>query len=220
MPKTITIIRLCCVMIVATALFTVTQLMAGGTAGEKLGSQLIRELTVPASTHKIEGEKPDPKFIQEHQARTSYNETVVAGLKKRYFRDDRGCAYKVEFLNEMSKCRECADSLKQAWEKCTADKACRTKLEGKTFPRQSESEWVEAIEPKTWPKVWGEYLVGAGTTKGESGDGVCIEWRFTVAGSPGWDCDYIGNRLVCSCIGYYYEPLDWCCQPTGCHPKP
>jgi hypothetical protein len=171
MTKKITIICFCSVVIFVVALFTVTQLMAD--------------------------EIKPPQIIRKYQARDSSNEIIVAGIKKRYTRNDRGCVETVEFYNDPANCA--------GYESC---------------PNDQKPGWVPAIEFKNWPKIWGEDLVGAGSTKGVVGSDECVEWRFTVAGSPGWDCDYIGGRLVCSCIGYYYQPRDWCCDPRGCKARP
>ena len=149
-------------------------------------------------TQLMAGEEKDPQIIRKYQARATNNEIEVAGLKKRYVRNpDDGCVSNVEFYNDPAK--------------CDGNKDC---------PKDQKPEWVAAIEPQNWPKIWDEYLVGAGSTKGESVSDVCVEWRFTVAGSPGWDCDYLRGHIYCSCIGYYYAPKDWCCDPSGCRPRP
>jgi hypothetical protein len=79
---------------------------------------------------------------------------------------------------------------------------------------------IDPIEFPNPPAVGNEKLVGARNPLGHpvfSGD-----YSFTLAGSPGWDCDYIASqdRTYCSCIGYYYAPLDMCCDPTGCKTRP
>ncbi len=144
-----------------------------------------------------DGERIDPQLIRKYQARVKFNEIEVAGLKKRYTRNpEDGCVSKVEFYNDPANC--------EGNEDC---------------PKDEKPGWIEAIEPRSLPKIWDELLVGAGSTQGESGSDVCVEWRFTVAGSPGWDCDYFNGHYRCSCIGFYYKPKDWCCQRT-CKPRP
>jgi hypothetical protein len=197
MTREIPIILLFSVAIVLAALFTVTQLMAG----EKKITKRER--------------------IRGYQARTRTNQINVGVIKKKYYRNHRGCVEKVEFYNDLNNCAagECANRLGRRPEICEEEVRQRRLAEEECTPER----WVAAIpiDDQNWPKIWGEDLVGAGSTKGESGYDVCDEWRFTVAGSPGWDCDYIGGNIVCSCIGYYFPPpWDLCCQPTGCVPSP
>ena len=149
-----------------------------------------------------------PLASQNYRAITTYNELEVAGLKKRYFRNpDDGCVSRIEFYNDPAKCdgnNKCLDILKD---------------------KPSQPKWIAAIKVTEPPGIWGEILVGAGSTKGESD--VCGDWRFTLAGSPGWDCDHVGveRRKVCSCIGFYVGPPDYpgfdhCCDPNRCTPRP
>ena len=173
--------------------------------------------SVTETMEKVSHAQANPQRFAKYKAITgdNENEIVVAGLKKRYLRRDKdGCVDKVEFYNDKAKCaEECLDILNK---------------------EPPESTWRPAIETDKTdrqikiPVIWGEKLVGAGRTKGDSD--ACVDWRFTVAGSPGWDCDYIGahDRMVCSCIGFYvgnpdypqYDPPGYCCDPNGCVPKP
>ena len=131
-------------------------------------------------------------------------------LKKKYYRNDDDCVSNVEFYNDPAKCAE-GD---------TKNEKCLDMMKDKP----AQPHWRPAIEPKTDPVIWGEKLVGVGSTKGEFD--VCGDWRFTVAGSPGWDCDYVAarGRIVCSCIGFYvgdplypqYDPPGYCCDARGC----
>lgn len=186
MPKKITIILLCSVAVVVAALFTVTQLMAMA--------------------------QKKPQSLDKYQALTKSNEIEVAGLKKRYSRNDFGCVESVEFYNDPAKCAE-GDK---------KNEKCLDILQKKP----AEPKWIPAIKPKQEPVIWGEKLVGAGSTRGDSD--VCGDWRFTVAGSPGWDCDVLGGHVVCSCIGFYvgdpdypqHDPPGYCCDPNGCVPRP
>ena len=186
MPKKISITILCSVAIVVAALLTVTQLMAG----EKCQS------------------------FDKYRAISRSNEIEVAGVRIKYTRDDDGCVKFVEFYydpEKYSKDSAGLDSLRPLWDKCMKDEDCKPKLEGKTWPPEVEPGWLPAkkIDDKNWPKIWGECLVGSGSTKGESGSDVCGEWTFTVAGSPGWYCTQSGGELYCTCIGYYYGPPDY-----------
>ena len=204
MPKIICITILWSVAIVAAPFFTVTQLSAQ--------------------------EKPPP--LEKYRAVPKSNEIEVAGVRIRYNRDEYGCVKSAEFYNDSEKCSNdsaCMDSLRQLWDKCLKDEDCKPKLEGKPWPPKFGPGWVAAkrIDVKNWPKIWGEYLVGAGSTMGESGSDVCDEWTFTVAGSPGWHCTSWGGEIYCKCIGTYYgpprypdPPINHCCDGNGCvrHP--
>ena len=204
MSKKITIFLSCSVAIVVAALFTVTQLLAGA----------------------------EPPPSNKYRAIAKSNEIEVAGVRIRYTRDDVGCVEAKEFYNDPEKCSKdpaCLESLKQVWGKCMEDENCRPKLEGIEWPPKVEPGWVRAkpIDKKNWPRLWGEYLVRAGDTKGESGSGVCDEWTFTVAGSPGWHCTPMNGDIYCVCIGDYYgppklpdPPFNHCCDANGCvhHP--
>ena len=209
MFKKISITILCSVAIVVAALLTVTQLIAQ--------------------------EKPPPfdKF-DKYRAITKSNEIEVAGVRIRYTRDDDGCVTNSEFYNDPKKCTNdsaCLEYLRQLWDKCMQDEDCKPKLKGKTWPPAVEPGWLPAkkIDVKNWPKIWGEYLVRAGSTMGESGSDVCDEWSFTVAGSPGWRCTVSnGEDLNCKCIGTYYghpdnpeyDPPGYCCDGNGCEETP
>jgi hypothetical protein len=204
MPKKISITILCGVTIVVAVLLTVTQLMA----------------------------LEKPQSFDKYRPISGSNEIEVAGVRIRYTRDDNGCVKFVEFYNNPDRCSKdpaCLDSLRQLWDKCMKDEDCKSKLEGKTWPPEVEPGWVPAkkIDDKSWPKMWGEYLVRAGSTKGESGSDVCDEWTFTVAGSPGWHCTVSDGDIYCKCIGDYYGPPEWsdppynhCCAGGACvrHP--
>ena len=194
---------MCSVTIVVAVLLTVTQLMA---------------------------EENRPPFDKYRAITKSINEIEVAGVRIRYSRDDDGCVKSVEFYNDPAEGLKhdiIEQFLKQKWYECAKDQDCKSRVEGKEFPPVVEPGWVPAsrIDPENWPKIWGEYLVGAGSTKGESGSKVCNEWRFTLAGSPGWDCTVIGGDGYCACIGRRYGLPDWpyvppyCCDGThGCVP--
>ena len=204
MPKKLSITNLLSVAIAVALLFTVTQLSAQ--------------------------EKPPPS--DKYRAIAKSNEIQVAGVRIRYTRDDYGCVKYSEFYNDSEKCLNdsaCLDSLRQLWDKCMKDEDCKPKLEGEKWPPVVQTEWVRAkkIDHKNWPKIWGEYLVRAGSTMGESGSDVCDEWTFTLAGSHGLHCTYIGGDLYCKCIGTYYgppaypdPPINHCCDPNGCVPHP
>jgi hypothetical protein len=134
-----------------------------------------------------------------YRASIKSNEMKVDLITKWYSRNGNGCVTRVEFLNDP---RNCPPN----------DRRC---------PRDAQAEWVDAIEFPNPPTLGNERLVGAGLTTGESDP--CGDYRFTLAGSPGWDCDYVAgrDRIVCSCIGYYVPPpYDLCCDPTGCRPRP
>jgi hypothetical protein len=136
-------------------------------------------------------------------------------LKVRYERNQDGCVTGVEFYNDPANCafgdkknEKCLDMIKD---------------------KPAQARWRPAIAPKKPPVIWGEKLVGVGSTRGEID--VCGDWRFTVAGSPGWDCTYSssGDRQFCSCIGFYvgapqypqFEPPGYCCDLSGkCFPTP
>jgi hypothetical protein len=166
-----------------------------------------------------------PLSVEDYRAISQSNEIVVAGLQKRYKRKDTGCVATVEFYNDPTKCEgneKCIEYLKKKEEK---DKT------------PVKAKWIFALPilgkdgRPLMPEIWGETLRNAGSTMGESN--VCGDWRFTVADSPGWDCDYVAghepDRIVCSCIGFYIEPGffpgypeldDHCCDPNGCVPRP
>lgn len=130
------------------------------------------------------------------------NKMKVDLISKRYFRNDNGCVTRVEFYNDPANCAGLVPD--------PGEPQC---------PTSAQAQWVQAIRIDKTPIIWNEELVGAGTTTGQSDP--CGEWRFTLAGSPGWDCDYLPgppSRIVCSCIGYQIG--DWCCDPTGCTQKP
>jgi hypothetical protein len=194
MPKKIPMILLCSVAIVVAALFTVTQLMAMA--------------------------QKKPQSFAKYQALSKSNEIIVAGLRKKYSRNDNGCVKTVEFYNDPAKCAE-GD---------TKNEKCLEILKKK--PAEAKFRLAIGMDEKDRPiknpVIWDEKLVGAGSTKGESD--VCGDWRFTVAGSPGWDCDYVAalDRIVCSCIGFYvglpdypqYDPPGYCCDLYSCVPTP
>jgi hypothetical protein len=204
MPKKISVANLLSVVIAVALLSTVSQLNAQ--------------------------EKPPP--FDKYRAIPKSNEIEVAGVRIRYTRDDYGCVKYSEFYNDSEKCLNdsaCLDSLRQLWDKCLNDKDCKPKLEGQPWPPEFASGWVAAkkIDDQNWPKIWGEYLVGAGSTMGESGSGVCDEWTFTVAGSPGWRCTEQDGHIYCNCIGTRFgppqfpdPPINHCCDVNGCvrHP--
>lgn len=206
MTKKYSIILLCSVAIVAAALFAVSQLMAMGQA--------------------------KPRSSRDYQAVTTYNELevaapkLVAPLKKKYERNSDGCVTTVWFFNDLANCTD---------KDCVRYQEDKSRMQKQAQEEEKKGEWILAYgmdkedRPIKDPVIWGkEKLVGAGTTRGESD--VCGDWRFTVAGSPGWDCDYVAGlgRIVCSCIGFYvgkhnypqYYPPGYCCDPTGCVPTP
>jgi len=161
-------------------------------------------------------------------------------LIKKYTRDEYGCVELVEFYNDPANCfknEQCLRYVKLEWDKylewelkkCQQDVDCKRKVEKMRLQghsMMSEVKLINAIDKIKEPEIYGEILVSAGSTRGDSD--VCGDFRFTVAGSPGWDCDSTagGGRIVCSCIGTYIGPdvwpdyFDYCCDPKGCVQAP
>ena len=212
MHKKITIILWCSIVVVIAAQCTTRK-------------QLAVEKPRPFVNYEVsyDAEK-DELTIKDNKNQTT--------LIKKYTRDDYGCVKLVEFYNDPANClknEQCMSYLEREWYKCQQKVDCKKKLEELNLqwpPKMSEPVLRKAIDKIREPEIWGEILVSAGSTRGDSD--VCGDFRFTVAGSPGWDCDSTagGDRIVCSCIGFYVGPEDWpdyfdhCCDPKGCVQAP
>jgi hypothetical protein len=153
--------------------------------------------------------KADPKF----RAVPGDNESVIAGVKIKYARDDRGCVQTCQFENDPARCgqeAECCKKVAEYGSSSDVEKCIRT-------VREEKADYIECIETPI-PKIGNETIKSAGNTI-ESTQ-VCDDFRIVAHGSPGWTWTCTGGSCTLTCLGYYYAPLQLCCDPTGCVRKP
>ena len=132
------------------------------------------------------------------KAKPSTTEVAVNDVKIKYIRDENGCSTMVQVWNDPESCGENA--------KC------------RSYAKGEKARYIDGLSTSVVPKIAGETVVSAGNTVGPTP--LCNEFIITTHGSPGWVWNNLNGTWTLTCIGYYYAPLQLCCDPTGCVPKP
>jgi hypothetical protein len=133
-----------------------------------------------------------------YQAIPATTESVIAGVKIKYERNGEGCATSCQFLNDP--------------ELCGDNEECRS------YAKDKKAEYIDCLGTKMYPQIGDQKIQSAGNTTGPAQ--VCNEFRIVTSGSPGWAVTWFNGKLELTCIGYYYAPLQLCCDPSGCVRKP
>ena len=152
-------------------------------------------VTLLACNMAMSAQKESGKSFQAIPGET---DSVINGVKIKYFRDDQGCALRCQFWNDPKRC----EGLNNEKQKC---------------PLDDKPTYVECLPSRVDPKIEGETVKGAGNTTDPAQ--FCNEFRITTHGSPGWVWNYLGGRWYLVCLGTYV-PGWGCCDSRGCVPQP